>query len=93
MGLNLNDAVWAPSGFTKHRERLLGGDVAQAFSEPVLAQACERHRWSDEHRTVDGPLLEIGVHHTATCFAGRPPAFGSVVALAPLALRSIICSI
>jgi hypothetical protein len=58
VGLNLNDAVWAPSGFTKHRERLLGGDVAQAFSEPVLAQACERHRWSDEHRTVDGPLLE-----------------------------------
>src|ERR687891_40301 len=39
VGLNMDDAVWDPTVFSKNRERLLAGEVAQAFFEQVLAQA------------------------------------------------------
>jgi len=44
--------------FTKNRERLLAGDIAEAFFQAVLQQARERSLLSDEHFTVDGTLLE-----------------------------------
>jgi hypothetical protein len=44
--------------FTKNRQRLLAGDVAQAFFERVVAQARVRGLLSDEHFTVDGTLIE-----------------------------------
>lgn len=42
----------------KKSERLLDGDVAEAFFQAVLQQARERNLLSDEHFTVDGTLLE-----------------------------------
>jgi hypothetical protein len=44
--------------FTKNRQRLLDGDIAEAFFQAVLQQARERSLLSDEHLTVDGTLLE-----------------------------------
>ena len=58
VGLNMDDAVWDPTVFSKNRERLLAGEVAQAFFEQVLAQARERGLLSDGHFTVDGTLIE-----------------------------------
>ena len=58
VGLNMDDAVWDPTVFTKNRERLLAGDIAQAFFTRVLAQARQRSLLSDEHFTVDGTLIE-----------------------------------
>jgi transposase len=58
VGLNLDDPIWNPSTFSKNRERLLEGGVAHAFFDQVLAQARERDLLSDEHFTVDGPLIE-----------------------------------
>ena len=58
VGLNMDDAVWDPTVFTKNRERLLAGDIAQAFFARVLAQARQRGLLSDEHFTVDGTLIE-----------------------------------
>ena len=58
VGLNMDDPTWAPSTFSKNRERLLEGDVAPAFFEQVLARARERTLLSDEHFTVDGTLIE-----------------------------------
>lgn len=58
VGLNLDDAVWDPTVFTKNRERLLDGDIAQRFFEHVLSQAREKGLLSDEHFTVDGTLIE-----------------------------------
>lgn len=58
VGLNMDDPIWDPTVFTKNRERLLAGDVAQAFFARVLAQARERGVLSDEHFTVDGTLIE-----------------------------------
>src|SRR5438093_13395519 len=48
VGLNMDDAVWDPTVFTKNRERLLAGDIAQAFFTQVLAQARQRNLLSDE---------------------------------------------
>src|SRR5260370_16641345 len=58
VGLNVDDPVWDASSFSKNRERLLQGDVAEAFFDEVLREARERHLLSMEHFTVDGTLLE-----------------------------------
>src|SRR5881397_2188291 len=58
VGLEMDDTVWDPTVFTKNRERLLAGDIAQAFFTQVLAQARQRSLLSDEHFTVDGTLIE-----------------------------------
>ena len=58
VGLAMDDAVWAPTTFTKNRDRLLEGDIARAFFEDVVAQARRRQLLSAEHFTVDGTLLE-----------------------------------
>ena len=58
VGLNMDDAIWDVTVFTKNRERLLDGDIAEAFFHAVLQQARERSLLSDEHFTVDGTLLE-----------------------------------
>ena len=56
VGLGMDEAVWDVTVFTKNRDRLLRGDIAQAFFTQVLAQA--RPLLSAEHFTVDGTLLE-----------------------------------
>jgi len=58
VGLNMDDAVWDATVFTKNRQRLLDGDIADAFFAAVLKQARQRDLISDEHFTVDGTLLE-----------------------------------
>lgn len=63
VGLNMDDPVWAPTVFTKNRERLLEGDIAQAFFDQVLELARERRLLSDEHFTVDGTLVEAWAGH------------------------------
>ena len=39
VGLNIDDSVWDVTVFTKNRERLLVGEVAQGFFNAVLDQA------------------------------------------------------
>jgi transposase len=63
VGLGMDDEVWAPTVFTKNRDRLLEGDVAQAFFERVLSQAREGRLLSNEHFTVDGTLIEAWASH------------------------------
>jgi transposase len=58
VGLSMDDAVWDASSFSKNRERLLSGDIAQRFLDAVLAQAKVQALTSDEHFSVDGTLLE-----------------------------------
>lgn len=58
VGLNMDDAIWDATVFTKNRQRLLEGDIADAFFAAVLKQARKRDLLSDEHFTVDGTLLE-----------------------------------
>jgi transposase len=58
VGLNMDEAVWDATVFTKNRQRLLEGDIAGAFFQRVLSQARQRGVLSDEHFTVDGTLIE-----------------------------------
>jgi transposase len=58
VGMNLDEAVWDPTVFTKNRDRLLDGDVAREFLAEVVNQAREQNLTSDEHFTVDGTLIE-----------------------------------
>ncbi|HVH67540.1 MAG TPA: IS5 family transposase [Gemmatimonadales bacterium] len=58
VGLNLDEPVWAVTVFTKNRERLLRGDVAEAFFQAVLGAAERAGLLSKEHFTVDGTLVK-----------------------------------
>ena len=58
VGLNMDDAVWDVTVFTKNRDRLLEADVAKQFFQLVVEQAQALNLMSDEHFTVDGTLLE-----------------------------------
>lgn len=58
VGLGMDDPVWVPTVFTKNRDRLLEGEVAEAFFALVLEQARKKRLLSSEHFTVDGTLIE-----------------------------------
>ena len=58
VGLNLDDAVWDATTFTKNRDRLLEAAVAKEFLAQVVERARGARLVSDEHFTVDGTLLE-----------------------------------
>ena len=77
VGLSLDDAVWDATTFTKNRDRLLDGDIADAFFAEVLAAIKADGLLSDEHFTVDGTLLEAWASHKSFKpkgrDAGRPP--------------------
>ena len=60
VGLNMDDEVWDATVFTKNRDRLLEGDIADLFFDQVMAIARKRALLSDEHFTVDGTLIERG---------------------------------
>src|ERR1700726_3239378 len=63
VGLNIDDPVWDVTVFTKNRERLLVGEVAQGFFNAVVEQADAQGLLSNEHFTVDGTLIEAWAGH------------------------------
>jgi transposase len=63
VGLSMDDAVWDATTFTKNRDRLLQGEIAQAFFDEVLEQARQRRLLSNEHFTVDGTLIKAWAGH------------------------------
>src|SRR6266581_4351093 len=60
--------------YTVRSERLLMGDIAQAFFDKVLKQARGQQLLSDEHFTVDGTLVEAWAGHKSFKKKGAPPA-------------------
>jgi len=58
VGLNVDEAVWVPTVFSKNRDRLLRGDIAEKFFAQVLEQARDQNLLSDEPFSVDGTLIE-----------------------------------
>ena len=54
VGLNMDDAIWDVTVFTKNRERLLDGDIAEASSKPC----CSRHASGVCSRTSTSPWME-----------------------------------
>ena len=58
VGLELDEVVFSATVFTKNRDRMLKGEIAQHFFDAVLAQAEVAELVSSEHFTVDGTLIE-----------------------------------
>src|ERR687898_2315738 len=76
VGLSLDDPIWDATTFTKNRDRLLDGDIADAFFAEVLAAVKQEGLLSDEHFTVDGTLLEAWASHKSfkpRGTTGKPP--------------------
>ena len=63
VGLSMNEAVWNHAVFSKNRERLLEGEVANEFFAVVVEQARAMRLLSDEHFTVDGTLIDAWASH------------------------------
>lgn len=63
VGLSMDEAVWVATVFTKNRDRLLEGEIAQQFFALVLEQARSADLLSDEHFSVDGTLIEAWASH------------------------------
>jgi transposase len=63
VGLSIDDPVWDATVFTKNRERLLEGEVAEGFFTAVVDQSRAQGLLSDEHFTVDGTLIEAWAGH------------------------------
>ncbi len=58
VGLSMDEGVWDATVYSKNRDRLIDGDIAQAFFTEVVELARRRGLLSDEHFVVDGTLLE-----------------------------------
>jgi len=58
LGLNIADAAFHPTSFSKNRERLLAHDIATAFLGEVVREARSRHLLSEDHFSADGTLLQ-----------------------------------
>lgn len=58
VGLQMDDRVWNATVFTKNRDRLLKGEVADKFFDSVVAIAQTRGLLSNEHFSVDGTMIE-----------------------------------
>ena len=56
VGLEMDEPIWAPTVFTKNRDRLLTQEVALSFFRRIVERA--EPYMSDEHFTVDGTLIE-----------------------------------
>jgi len=71
VGLDLDEPIWAPTVFTKNRDRLLNQDVARSFFQRVVDRAAA---WmSDEHFTVDGTLIDAWASHKSFQPKDGPP--------------------
>jgi transposase len=58
VGLNMDEPVWVPTVFSKNRDRLMEGNIAERFFDEILKQASTAGLVSDEHFSVDGTLIE-----------------------------------
>jgi transposase len=61
VGMEMDEPVWAPTVFTKNRDRLLNQDIARSFFARVVERA--QGLMSDEHFSVDGTLIEAWASH------------------------------
>ena len=73
VGLTPDEPVWDPTTFTKNRDRLLAGNIAEAFAHEVLKAADAHRLLSHEHFTVDGTLLEGWASHKSFRRKDDPP--------------------
>jgi transposase len=75
LDMDLLEASFDPTVFTKNRARLLEHQVGQQLFDEVVGRAHERRLLSDEHFTVDGTLIEAAASlKSFKRTDGEPPA-------------------
>jgi transposase len=79
VGLEMDDAVWDVTVFTKNRERLIAGEASQQLLAAVVEEARGHDLLSEEHFTVDATLIQAWA--SAQSFKDKknrpPPGSGS----------------
>lgn len=58
VGLGIDDPAWAPTVFSKNRDRLLTTDMSRRFLAAILARCEVAPLLSDERFSVDGTLIK-----------------------------------
>lgn len=77
VGLNSDDKIWDATVFTKNRDRMMAGEVAQRLLEAVVGQAGEHQLLSEEHFTVDGTLIKAWASRKSFAPKDPPPTTGT----------------
>lgn len=77
VGLEMDEAVWDVTVFTKNRERLIAGEVSQQMLAAVLVEAREKQLLSAEHFTVDGTLIQAWAASRSFTEKSDPPKPGA----------------
>jgi transposase len=77
VGLNMDDAIWDVTVFTKNRERLMKGEVAERLLLAIVEQAHAHRLLSEEHFTVDGTLIQAWANRRSFREKRDPPDRGS----------------
>ncbi len=77
VGLGMDESAWDATVFSKNRDRLLQGEVAQRLLLAVVEQARAQNLLSEEHFTVDGTLLEAWANRNRFAPKDPPPAKGT----------------
>jgi transposase len=77
VGLNMDDAIWDVTVFTKNRERLIRGEVAERLLLAVVRQAHAKRLLSEEHFTVDGTLIQAWANRRSFKEKSDPPSRGT----------------
>jgi len=76
VGLGMDEPVWSATTFTKNRERLFAGDIADGLLAGVVGTAEARGLLSKEHFSVDGTLLEAWASQKSFRPKDAPPSPG-----------------
>jgi transposase len=77
VGLNMDDAIWDVTVFTKNRERLLRGEVAERLLLAVVEQAHAKRLLSEDHFTIDGTLIQAWANRRSFHEKKDPPDKGT----------------
>jgi transposase len=76
LGLNITDAAFDHSTFSKNRHRLMDNAIAEAVLGAVVREAQQRGLVSEEHFTVDGTLLQAWASMKSFVPRGQKPPEG-----------------
>jgi transposase len=77
VGLEMDDAIWDVTVFTKNRQRLIEAEISQQLLNAVLSEAGKHKLLSEEHFTVDGTLIQAWASSRSFKEKSDPPERGS----------------
>jgi transposase len=77
VGLEMDDAVWDVTVFTKNRERLIKAEVSQQLLSAVVAEAESNQLLSEDHFTVDGTQIKAWASARSFVEKKDPPGPGA----------------